>query len=132
MTAEWAADELEQIETVRELEIAAQRVDGSSMRWTAVWVVRVGAGVYVRTWYPRTTGWFGTALRSGRARIRLPQFEAGVLVKALATEAADLDVDVSRAYRTKYGDAASASMVTSEAEATTVRLGRADPGPAHP
>jgi hypothetical protein len=132
MTAEWGPGDLQQIETVRELEIAAQRVDGSSMRWTPVWVVRVGEGVYVRTWYPRTTGWFGTAVRSGRARIRLPQFEADVVVEALATVTAGLDAHVSRAYRTKYGDAASASMVTSEAEATTVRLRPAEPGRSHP
>jgi hypothetical protein len=111
----WTADALGLVDAAAELEIAVPRADGSLRPWTPIWVVRVGDEVYVRSWYRRDTGWFGDAVRSGRARIRVPGLEAEVTV-------ADVGVadGVDEAYRAKYRDAG--SMVTSSAASTTLRL----------
>ena len=81
MTTAWSAGELERIGGAEELRIATRRADGTPRREVPVWVVRAGDQVYVRTWYRRDTGWFGHALRSHRACIRVPGLEADVTVE---------------------------------------------------
>src|ERR1700733_1679541 len=81
MTATWSPHELQSIENARELNIAVKIADGTLGRWTPIWVVCADDQVYVRTWYRRDTGWFGHALRSHRARIRVPGLEADVTVE---------------------------------------------------
>ena len=94
MTAPWCADDLGLLQAAPELEVAVRNDDGSLRPWVPIWVVCAGGQVYVRTWYRRHTGWFGRALTSHRARIRVPGVEADV------------------------------SMVTAEAAATTLRVHR--------
>ena len=117
-------DDLERIDSARELEIAVERADGTWRRELPIWVVRVGDRVYVRTWHRRDTGWFGHAVASRRAHIRVPGLEADVAVEDIGEGAATLQVDVDAAYRSKYGDAGAASMVTATAATTTLRLKR--------
>jgi hypothetical protein len=123
----WSEQELELLGRSGELEIAVIRADGTPGRWTPIWVVRASDQVYVRTWYRRDTGWFGAALRSGRARIRVPGLEAAVEVTEVGEGPTGVRESVDAAYRSKYGDSGSASMVGDSAAATTLRL---DPGPA--
>ena len=118
----WSENDLELIGGSGELLIAVQRDDGTLRRWTPIWVVRANDGVYVRSWYRRDTGWFGAALRSRRARIRVPGLEAGVVVTDVGEGPAGLRDSVDAAYRGKYGDSASTSMVGAPAAATTLRL----------
>ena len=122
MIAKWSPEELNSIGSAVELHIAVRRPDGRLRRWTPIWVVCVDEQVYVRTWYRRETGWFGHALRSRRARIRVPGLEADVTVEDLGQGEADLHTRVDAAYRAKYGDHGSESMVTAAAAATTLRL----------
>ncbi|MEY9929642.1 hypothetical protein ABH926_004282 [Catenulispora sp. GP43] len=122
MTASWSPDELRLINTARELEIAVRRPDGSLRRRVPIWVVCTGGQVYVRTWYRRDTGWFGEALRSRRARIRVPGLEADVAIEDLGGTSSQVTTDVDAAYRAKYGHGGAGSMVTAEAAATTLRL----------
>ncbi|MGA5304763.1 DUF2255 family protein [Nucisporomicrobium flavum] len=124
MTAAWTAEELRLVDAAGELEIAVRRADGSLRGWVPVWVVCAGGQAYVRSWHRRDTGWFGAALRSRRARVRVPGFEADVTVEDLGDSSADVTARVDAAYRTKYGSGAG-SMVTAEAAATTLRLGPA-------
>jgi hypothetical protein len=49
MTASWGPDELREIGTARELQIASRRPDGTLRAWVPVWVVCTGGLVYVRT-----------------------------------------------------------------------------------
>ena len=121
MTTRWSAEDLRRIGAAGELEIAVRRSDGSLRPWLPIWVVRAGEQVYVRTWYRRDTGWFGRALRSRRARVRVPGLEADVVVHDVG-DAAGVTADVDDAYRAKYGPGGSGSMVTTEAAATTLRL----------
>lgn len=68
MTSLWSSQELDRIGRALELQIAPRRVDGTLRRSVPIWVVTVGADVYVRTWYRRPHGWFGQVLdQAGRA-----------------------------------------------------------------
>ena len=123
MTVAWSPDDLARIGSARELQIAVKRDDGTLRRWVPVWTVVAGDQVYVRTWYRRGTGWFGHALRSRRARIRVPGLEADVAVDDVGQGTTRLREDIDAAYRAKYGNSSSTtSMVTPEAAATSLRL----------
>jgi hypothetical protein len=122
MTASWSPDELRLTNAAGELQIAVKRSDGSLRRWVPIWVVCAGGRVYVRTWYRRDTGWFGHALRSRRARIRVPGLEADVTIEDIGDASTQVTTDVDAAYRAKYGHGGAGSMVTATAAATTLQL----------
>ncbi|HEX5859557.1 MAG TPA: DUF2255 family protein [Microbacterium sp.] len=118
----WSAEELRYLDETREVEIAAARAPGRPGRWTTIWVVVANDEVLVRTWRRRTTGWYGGAVASGRARIAV----AGGSVDVVVEITGDADVGaVDAAYRAKYGSAGAESMVAAEAAASTLRLTRA-------
>lgn len=122
MNARWSTHDVSIIDAARELEIAARRADGGLRPWVPIWVVCTGGRAYVRTWHRRDTGWFGQALRSGRARIRVPGLEADVTVENVGDTSDGITRDVDAAYRDKYGDSGASSMVSATAAATTLRL----------
>jgi hypothetical protein len=125
MSAAWPPEELERIGSAEELEIAAKRADGTPRRWVPIWVVCVGEQVYVRTWYRRDNGWFGQALDSRRARIRVPGLEVEVAVEDVGEDQAGLRAGVDAAYRVKYGRYGGSTvdrMVADDAVASTLRL----------
>jgi hypothetical protein len=121
-TAVWSLDELLRIDAAVDLDMAVRRSDGTLCRWTPIWVVCAGDQVYVRTWYRRDTGWFGGALNSGQARVRVPGLEADVTITDHGEGSGELRRQIDGAYRSKYGNAGSASMVTASAATTTLRL----------
>ena len=114
----WDAERLTRIDRARELEIAPPRAGGGVGRWTPIWVVVVDDEVFVRTWYRRDTGWYGRAVRAGRARIRVPGAVADVRVEPVDSRPEAVDA----AYRAKYGVGGAGSMTTVDAVATTLRL----------
>lgn len=118
----WTSAELRYLDASRELEIAARRVSGDPATWTTIWVVVVEDEVFVRTWHRRTTGWYGRAVKSARASIRVAGHSVDVIVTVTGGTASDA---VDAAYRTKYGVAGAQSMTTAEASASTLRLTRA-------
>ncbi|TDW24463.1 DUF2255 family protein [Kribbella kalugense] len=123
MTSAWSSDELERIGRAEELHIAPERGDGTLLRETPVWVVRVDDQVDVRTWYRRENGWFGRVVDSRRARIHVVGLQAQVVVEDVDDNAELQAVDA--AYPDKYGrygEATVAQMTTPEASATTLRL----------
>ena len=120
--AEWSLEALDYIDKSTELEIATERRDGTFRAWTPIWVVCAGGSVYVRTWYRRGTGWFGDAVRAGRARIRVPGLEAEVSIGDVGVGSAALRDAIDEAYREKYGSAGRSSMVGPTASATTLVL----------
>ena len=121
MTATWSADQLELIGRSTELRIASRRSDGELRSSVPIWVVCADGAVYVRTWYRRTTGWFGHVVELPRAHIEVPGLEADVLVTDLGDGPSGLRARVDAAYQAKYG-AGHQSMVTDDAAATTLRL----------
>src|ERR1700744_2274061 len=109
MTVSWSPEQLARTDESGELEIATRRADGTLRRWVPIWVVRADDQVYVRTWYRRTTGWFGHVLESPRARVRVPGLEADVVVEDVGAGPAELRTSVDQAYRAKYGGYGSGS-----------------------
>ena len=124
MSVAWSPDELDLLEEAGELEIAVRRSDGSLRAWVPIWVVRVDGQVYVRTWHRRDTGWFGRALKTRRAAVRVPGLEADVRVEDVGASSTGIVAAVDAAYRAKYGETGAASMVTPEAVDATLRLDR--------
>src|SRR5277367_4292754 len=118
----WTPEQLARVDAARELEIAVRRADGTLRPWTPIWVVHVVGGVYVRTWYRRDTGWFGLALTTRRARVRVPGVEVDVRIEDVGVGPSGLREDVDDAYRDKYGGGSTGIMVGDEAAATTLRL----------
>jgi hypothetical protein len=80
MTDSWSGEQLDRIGQSGELQIASRDTDGALRKWVSIWVVCVDDAVYVRTWYRRTTGWFGDVLELHQARIRVPGLEVDVLI----------------------------------------------------
>jgi hypothetical protein len=128
MPTSWTPDQLRAIESAHELEITTARPDGALRSWVPIWVIRAGADIYVRTWQLREAGWFGHAVSSGRARVRVPGLEADVEVTQVGSGDAALRAAGDAAYRDKYGgDAGSVGRMTGEeATASTLRLDPAD------
>jgi hypothetical protein len=125
MAFAWSSDELERIGTAEELNIAINRADWTPRREVPIWVVRAGGQLYVRTWYRRDNGWFGHAVDSRRAHIRVPGLEADITIEDVGYDEAELRANIDAAYRAKYGRYGETSvdrMVTDDAAATTLRL----------
>jgi hypothetical protein len=125
MSPLWTPDQLRAIESAHELEITTARPDGTLRRWVPIWVVRAGADIYVRTWQRRETGWFGHAVRTACARVRVPGIVVDVEVTEVGAGDAALRAAVDEAYRDKYGSSDGGSvgrMTGGEAAASTLRL----------
>jgi hypothetical protein len=120
--ASWSTEQLDRISRSGELQIASRRADGTPRTSVPIWVVCVDDEVYVRTWYRRTTGWFGHVVDFPQARIRVPGLETDVIIADVGGAAPELRASVDAAYRTKYGPSGHQSMVTNDAAATTLRL----------
>jgi hypothetical protein len=121
----WSSDQLRSLDGARELEIAGERADGTLRRWVPIWVVRAGEDVLVRTWFRRSEGWFGHAVATERARVRVPGLEVEVAVEDIGDADVALRSAVDQAYRDKYGSPGGGSvarMVSDEAAATTLRI----------
>ena len=125
MNVAWSPDELGRIGGAEELQIAAERADGTLGRAVPIWVVSVGGQAYVRTWYRRDSGWFGHVVRSRRARIRVPGLEADIAIEDVGDDDGEQRATVDAAYRAKYGrygETTVQRMVTDDAAAATLRL----------
>lgn len=123
----WTPEQLGAIGTAGELDIAAQRPDGTLRRYTTIWVVRVGDGLYVRSYRGQDGNWYQAVQRRPEGRIRI----GGAEYDATFDHPTDLDEDtIDAAYRSKYrryGRSYIEAMVTPGARATTLRLNPASP-----
>ena len=119
--AQWSGEQLNCISRSGELLIATRRSDATLRGWVPIWVVCVDGSVYVRTWYRRTTGWFGHVLSLPQARIRVPGLETDVVIADVGAADLGLRASIDAAYGMKYGTGHQA-MITDDAAATTLRL----------
>ena len=95
----WTNDELSTIGAAEELEVAAERNDGTLRKPVTIWVVRVGDALYVRSVNGRTGGWFRGAQTRHEGRIW-----AGGVAKDVTFVDSDsgLSDQIDTAYRAKY------------------------------
>jgi hypothetical protein len=116
---DWSRDQLDRIGAAAEIEIAPRRGDDSLRPYTTIWDVRVGDGLYVRSWHGPTGHWFTTARDTQKGHLR-----AGGVEHDITFEDPDVDrAAIDAAYREKYGRSSYVdAMVTDEAAATTLRL----------
>uniref|UniRef100_A0A7C1FF66 DUF2255 family protein n=1 Tax=Caldilinea aerophila TaxID=133453 RepID=A0A7C1FF66_9CHLR len=120
MTA-WTSEELDKIGNAEELEIAPRRPDGRLRKPLPIWVVRVGDGLYVRSYRGRAGAWYRAAQTTRTGRI----WAGGVEKDVIFVEEADpaLNDQIDAAYRVKYSRSQyMASMVTPKVRATTLEL----------
>lgn len=121
MTA-WSEEHLRRLDDAHELEIATRRPNDSLRGWVTIWVVCQDAKVYVRTWHRRDTGWYGHALQTRSARVRVPGLEADVSIADVGRDE-ELRAAVDGAYRDKYGPGDSVGgMVSEQSGGTTLQL----------
>jgi hypothetical protein len=98
MTSTWTSEELDRIGAADELQMAAQRQDGSLDRYTTIWVVRVGDSLFVRSWRGARGAWYRNVLKTRAGRIRSGGIERNVTV----TQPVDAPhAAIDHGYRTK-------------------------------
>lgn len=121
----WTPEQLDAIGAADELEIAALRPDGTLRPFTTIWVVRVGDGLYVRSYRGRDGAWYQAVLRRPEGRIRA----GGVEHAAIFDHPTSADADaIDAAYHSKYsryGRSYVEAMLAPGARATTLRLNAA-------
>ena len=100
MTA-WPGDELIAVGDADELQIASQRPDGTIRPYVTIWVVRVGADIYVRSAHGRDNPWFRRALSSGYGRIDADGVTRDVRFEEPSADAG-LDSAIDAAFHAKY------------------------------
>ena len=96
--SEWTNDELDNIASAEELELASARRDGSLRNAVTIWVVRHGDDLYARSVNGRTASWFCGAQDRYEARIQA----GGVDKDVLLVETDDVNDEIDAAHRTKY------------------------------
>lgn len=118
----WNDDELGRVGDAEELQLASRRSDGTLRPYVTMWVVRVGADLYVRSAHGPANPWYRRATGAGTGRIRAGGVERDV---AFADAAPDVHDGIDAAYHAKYdryGPAVVGSVVGAEAAPVTIRL----------
>ena len=119
----WTNDELNNIGGADELAIASLRRDGTLTKLVTIWVVRLGADLYVRSYKGRAGSWFRAAQIRDEGRIRAGGVQKDV--KFVEENDPGVNDQIDTAYRTKYrrhGAQYVNAMVAPEARATTIKL----------
>jgi hypothetical protein len=118
----WTSDELDKIAAADELQVASIRRDGRLRNPVTIWVVRLGADLYVRSVYGRTSGWFRGTRDQHEGHIRAADIEKNV---TFVDADSDISEQIDAAYRTKYRRYAASiveSVVSPEARSATIKL----------
>jgi hypothetical protein len=117
----WSSDELERVGGADEVELTALRTDGTTRKPVTIWAVRVGDGLYVRSWRGASGGWYRAVQARPEGHISAGGVERDV--EFLPAEGQIEDV-VDDAYRTKYSRYPSyvGPMVSADARATTLKF----------
>jgi hypothetical protein len=126
----WTYDELINIGTAEELEIASLRLDGRLRKPVTIWVVRHGDNLYVRSVNGRASAWYRGTQVCHKGRIQAGGVEKEV--DFMEEAATDLNNQIDTAYRTKYHRYAASiinHIVSPEARSATIKLVPRSTGP---
>jgi hypothetical protein len=118
----WMNDELNNIGTAEELQIASLRSDGTLRKPVIIWVVRVDDELYVRSVNGRTSAWFRGVQVRHEGRIQAGGVEKDVTFVEETNSGINDKVDA--AYLAKYSRYPQyvAPMVTLDVRAATIKL----------
>lgn len=121
--SDWTNEEREKIAAADELEIASLRRDGTLRKPRTIWVVRVGAGLFVRSVNGRGSDWFRGVLTCRAGRVE----SGGVRKDVTFVEMTDaaLQEQIDAAYRkkyTRYPKEYTDACLTAQAHAATLQL----------
>ena len=118
---QWTSDQLNAIGNAEELQIAPYRRDGSLHRPVPIWIVRVGDGLYVRSWRGADGRWYRGAQQTHKGHICAGGVERDVTF--VDTEGG-VGHAIDDAYRTKHRGYPTyvPPMINEDARATTMRL----------
>ena len=118
--SEWTNDELDNIASAEELELASARRHGSLRNPVTIWIVRHGDDLYVRSVNGRGAAWFRGVQDRHEGRI----WAAGLEKDVTFVETDDLNDEIDAAYWAKYRRYPSIvpSIVTPTARAATLKL----------
>ncbi len=118
----WTKDDLNLIGSSEELDIASLGADGALGKRVTIWVVRVGEGLYVRSWKGTKAGWYRATRVRHQGRIWAAGIERDV---SFEDGAPGLDDQIDAAYREKYRSHEAQyvdAMVRDPARPTTIKL----------
>lgn len=120
---EFSADQLDAIGRAEQLEVITLRADGRPRRPVAIWVVRVGDSLYVRSYRGEAGAWYRHARADGSGLVRVAGLEQPVRFEpATGSAAAEaIDAAYTRKYA-RYGESYVKSMLAQAARAATLRL----------
>ena len=126
MSETWNDEELRSIGDATELQLAPRRSDGTLRTYTTMWVVRVGANLYVRSAGGPDRPWYRHALASRTGRIRAGSMEADVNFGDADPGIHDV-IDASyHAKYDRYGPSPVSHVTGPNAPSVTFRLVRRD------
>ncbi|MGE5373566.1 MAG: DUF2255 family protein [Bacteroidota bacterium] len=119
----WKSDELKNIASAEELQIASLRRDGTQRKPLPIWVVRVGDDLYVRSMNGRTASWFRGVQEQYEGHIRAGGVDKDVTF--VEESDSELNNQIDHAYAAKYGHYAASiigHMTSSQVRAATIKL----------
>ena len=117
----WTSDELDRVAGAEELEIGSVRRDGTLRKPVTIWVVRLGADLYVRSVNGRESAWFRGIQVRHEGHIRAGGVDKDV--NCVETDAMSDEIDA--AYRAKYhryAESIVSSIISPEARAAILKL----------
>lgn len=118
----WTPEELDKIGAAEELQIAWQKEDGILSKPVIIWVVRVGAGLFVRSVKGSTSGWYrGTQIRHA-GRIWAGGVEKDVTFAADSDPEVNARIDAEYLEKYRIYPQWSAPMVVEKVKETTIKL----------
>jgi hypothetical protein len=103
-TRSWSTDELDLIDRALELQLASRKPDDSIRAFVTVWMVRVGADVYVRSGagYGGVSKWLPRASEAGSGMVRVDGRQWPAVFTHL-DPSDPVHVEIDGAYVCKYG-----------------------------
>jgi hypothetical protein len=118
----WTSDELDEIGSIEEMEIAPLRANGTLRNPVTIWVVRHADDLYIRSWRAHNGAWFRSAKESHEGRLWAGGVEKNVTFVEETDPAVNDHIDTG--YHTKYSRYPEyvAPMVSAEVRATTLKL----------
>ncbi len=123
----WTKEERRAVAAATELRISTRRRDWTLRPPVSIWVVRVGDGLYVRSYMGSGGAWFRRACALGTAHISAADVDRDVTVGLTGTAAR---AEIDQTYRAKYasyGRAYVEAMTADAAAATTLLLAPSTP-----